>query len=127
MALDVNLIPQLRQRAVPICADGDMAFREPWEAKAFAIVVTLSGEGYFTWSEWVERFSEHVARATADEASGKMPKTYYEQWVDAAEELLIEKGVTSREQIFAKRLSAFQASVGHSNSVKPPLRDEAIQ
>ena len=113
MPLDDTQVALLRSRSLPICADGDMVFKEPWEAKAFAIVVTLSQAGYFTWAEWVDCFSRHVARATNTEAAGDVPKTYYEQWVDAAEELLVSKGVTSTEQLFAKRLGAIQANNQH--------------
>ena len=27
-------------------------FAEPWQAQAFALAVTLSGQGHFTWKEW---------------------------------------------------------------------------
>ena len=114
MALLNEQVVLLRERAMPLCVDGDMVFKEPWEAKAFAIVVTLSQEGRFTWSEWVECFSAHVERATSAEAEGRTAQTYYEQWVDALEELLVKKGVTSAEQIYAKRLSAFKPSLGHT-------------
>ena len=33
-------------------ADTEVVFSEPWEAQAFAMAVTLSGNGYFTWKEW---------------------------------------------------------------------------
>ena len=36
--------------------DGPM-FREPWEAHAFAMAVTLHGRGLFTWPEWAETLS----------------------------------------------------------------------
>lgn len=109
MTLDTAQVALLRARTLPVCADGDMVFKEPWEAKAFAIVVSLSQAGFFTWSEWVDCFSEHVARATEAEASGAAPKSYYEQWVDAAEALLVAKGLTSAEQLFARRLGAIQS------------------
>lgn len=113
MALDDIQVAQLRSRSLPVCADGDMVFTEPWEAKAFAIVVTLAQAGYFTWSEWVDCFSTHVERATNAEVAGNVSKTYYEQWVDAAEDLLVSKGLTSAEQLFAKRLGAIQATNQH--------------
>ena len=113
MALEVAQIALLRARSLPACADGDMVFKEPWEAKAFAIVVTLSQAGCFTWSEWVDCFSEQVTRATQVEADGGVPKTYYEQWVDATESILIAKGVTSPEQLVAKRLGAIQPASAH--------------
>ena len=73
------------------------------EAKVFAIVVKLSEAGHFTWREWVECFAKEVAAATAVEAEGGVPRTYYEQWLDAAERIMIEKGMTSKEQLAARR------------------------
>lgn len=108
MALEASQIAALRARSLPVCADGDMVFKEPWEARAFALVVTLSQAGHFTWSEWVDCFSVQVTKATEAEAAGLTPKTYYEQWVDAAEVLLAAKGLASEDQLFARRLGAIQ-------------------
>ncbi len=88
-------------------------FAAPWEAKAFAMIVSLAEAGHFSWSDWVEHFSTEVAAATAAEASGGEAKTYYEQWLDAAETLLVEKGVTSREQLIAKRFAIGSAGPSH--------------
>ena len=54
--------------------------------------------------------------ATAAEETGAKAKTYYEQWLDAAETLLVEKGVTSRAQLMAKRFAI--GSVGPSHLLK---------
>lgn len=86
-----------------------MAFRPPWEAVAFGLVVSLSQAGLFTWSEWVACFSRHVAKASKAQAQGKPAKFYYEQPVDATEEILVSCGKTSHEQLLARRLSAFTA------------------
>lgn len=80
------------------------------------MVVSLADAGYFSWSDWVDRFSTEVAAATAAEETGGKAKTYYEQWLDAAETLLVEKGVTSREQLMAKRFAI--GSVGPSHLLK---------
>ena len=103
----------LLTKALPVCADGDMTFGAPWEAKAFAIIVKLSEAGHFSWSEWVECFSKEVAAATAVEAGGGSPKSYYEQWLDAAERLVIGKGVTSKEQLVAKRFAIGSVGTAH--------------
>lgn len=118
MALENSHVALLRSRTIPVCADGDMVFNEPWEAKAFAIIVTLSQAGYFTWGEWVDCFSEQVTAATQVEAEGGTPKTYYEQWVDAAEALLVSKGMTSSEQLIAKRLGAFVPAMKHTKAAQ---------
>jgi nitrile hydratase accessory protein len=93
------------QLAKSLRLDADVTFAEPWEAKAFAIVVQLAEAGHFTWREWVECFAKEVAAATAVGAEGGVPKTYYEQWLDAAERIMIEKGVTSKEQLTARRFA----------------------
>jgi nitrile hydratase accessory protein len=110
MALEIAQIALLRSRSLPVCADGDMVFKEPWEARAFALVVTLCQAGYFTWAEWVDGFALQVTKATDMETAGKTPKTYYEQWVDAAESLLVAKGLAAEDQLFARRLGALQPS-----------------
>ena len=103
----------LHAKALPVCVDGDMTFSEPWEAKAFAIIVKLAQAGHFAWAEWVETFSKEVAAATAVEQANGTPKTYYEQWLDAAETLLVAKGFTSREQLLAKRFAIGSAGGMH--------------
>ena len=100
-------------KTLPLGVDADVAFAEPWEAKAFAIVVKLAEAGHFTWSEWVECFSQEVAAATAVEAAGGRPKSYYEQWLDAAERIMVAKGMTSREQLVAKRFAIAAAGPTH--------------
>lgn len=95
----------LDAKALPLGVDADVAFAEPWQAKAFAMVVKLAEAGHFSWPEWVECFSKEVAAATAVEAAGGRPKSYYEQWLDAAERIMIEKGVTSKEQLVARRFA----------------------
>ena len=88
-------------------------FAEPWQAQAFALAVKLSEEGHFTWGEWVDCLSREVARATAAEASGAPAKTCYEQWLDAAETLVVAKGGTSRPQLQAKRFAIGPVGPAH--------------
>ena len=55
----MNLTPQQAMRAavavpgVPRDDDGPV-FREPWEARAFAMALALHEAGVFTWKEWAE-------------------------------------------------------------------------
>ena len=57
-------------------------FAEPWEAQAFALAVSLSEQGLFTWAEWTE------AVAAAPEEG------YYERWLATLERLVTERGLT---------------------------------
>jgi nitrile hydratase accessory protein len=110
----MNPASPLLARALPASVDGERAFAEPWEARAFAIVVELSRAGHFSWSEWVECFSVQVAAASAAEAAGRPAKTYYQQWLDAAESLLAAKGLASREQLAARRFAVGAIGTAHA-------------
>jgi nitrile hydratase accessory protein len=60
----------------------DPVFREPWEAQAFALTVSLHERGLFTWPEWSALLAEEIA-------SGQ---DYYRCWLAALERLVTEKG-----------------------------------
>ncbi|MBC7942316.1 MAG: nitrile hydratase accessory protein [Chitinophagaceae bacterium] len=103
----------LLSRRLPASGDGELKFAAPWEARAFAIVVSLSQAGHFTWSEWVECFSREVALdAGVTSADGK-PRSYYEQWLSAAESLLSAKGLMTAEQLHARRFAVAVAGTGN--------------
>ena len=62
-------------------------FREPWEAQAFAIAVSLHERGVFTWTEWAAVLGEEIKRAQAagDPDTGE---TYYRHWLAALERIV---------------------------------------
>ena len=84
-------------RGIPRDRDGPV-FREPWEAQAFAMAVTLQGRGLFTWSEWAAALGEEIKRAQAagDPDSGE---TYYRHWLATLERMVAQKGVTDPETL----------------------------
>ena len=80
----------------------DRVFSEPWEAQAFALVVSLNERGLFTWSEWTE------AVAAAPEEG------YYERWLATLERLLAERGVTD-----AATLARYRQAWAHAAERTP--------
>jgi len=72
------------------------AFAAPWQAQAFAIVVQLAERGAFGWAEWV------AALAAEPEGDGRDP---WERWLAAAERLVVAKGLTSFDQLAARRFA----------------------
>ncbi|MBL8567654.1 MAG: nitrile hydratase accessory protein [Phreatobacter sp.] len=94
MTPDIAALPH-----IPCDAEGPV-FREPWEAHAFALAVTLNGRGLFTWGEWAETLSATIraAQAAGDPDTGE---TYYTHWLNALEQLVIAKGVTTAPVIDA--------------------------
>lgn len=57
-------------------------FAAPWEARAFALAVTLRDAGHLSWPDFQAALA---ARITADPA-GDVP--YYEHWLAALEALV---------------------------------------
>src|SRR5436305_14308164 len=79
--------------SVPSDDDGPV-FREPWEAQAFAMALSLHERGLFTWNEWATALAEEIKRAQAagDPDTGE---TYYRHWLAALERLIAATGVAS--------------------------------
>ena len=73
-------------------------FREPWEAQAFALAISLHQRGVFTWEEWAQVLSQEIvaAQATGDADLGD---TYYRHWLCALERLVVIKGVSSKQEL----------------------------
>ena len=80
--------------SIPCDAEGPV-FKEPWEAQAFAMTLSLHERGLFTWPEWAATLSAEIKRAQAagDPDTGE---TYYHHWLNALERLVAEKQVTDR-------------------------------
>jgi nitrile hydratase accessory protein len=72
--------------------DGGPVFAEPWQAQAFALAVTLSEQGHFTWKEWAATLAEEL-KASADRGEPDDGSHYYEHWVTALERLVTTKGL----------------------------------
>ncbi len=84
-------------RTIPRDVDGPV-FREPWEAQAFALAVSLQQRGLFSWTEWAQILGAEIKRAQAagDPDTGE---TYYRHWLAALERIVAEKGVTDRDTL----------------------------
>jgi nitrile hydratase accessory protein len=93
---DLDLLPAIRRDA-----DGPV-FRAPWEAQAFAIAVTLSDRGYFSWSDWSARLASEIAKASA---RGEVDdgKRYYHHWLAALEGLVAECGIVLSDELETRR------------------------
>ena len=71
--------------SIPRDSEGPV-FREPWEAQAFAMALTLHARGLFTWPEWSAALAAEIAKEAV--ASGKTIR-----------QLVVEKGIFSSEDL----------------------------
>ncbi len=82
---------------LPHDADGPV-FREPWEAHAFAMAVTLHQRGLFTWTEWAHALAQEIVAAKVA-GDADLGDTYYRHWLCALERLVAVKGASSQQEL----------------------------
>ena len=105
----MNTSPDLESLpSLPRDDDGPV-FREPWEAQAFALTLTLYQEGHFTWGEWAEHLGAEIA-AARDRGEDDLGDTYYEYWVAALEKLVAGKGILTGDDINRRKQEWAQAA-----------------
>lgn len=74
--------------------NGELVFEEPWQGRAFGLVLAMHEAGTLDWEEFRTRLIDAIA-AQADDA-------YYDRWLEAFERLLVERGLIAREEVEAR-------------------------
>lgn len=77
-------------------------FHAPWEAQAFAMTLSLHERGLFTWPEWAEALSAHIARADAN-GEPDDGSAYYHRWLEALEDMVATTSLASKSELAATR------------------------
>jgi nitrile hydratase accessory protein len=105
--------------------DPDAAvFRAPWEAQVFALMVKLQREGVFSAEEWARQLGAAIeaARRAGDPDLGN---TYYLHWLSALEDLVIAKGLATRELLAERHAGAYAAYLAlHADAPEHGDRDD---
>ena len=88
-------------RSIPRNDHGPV-FREPWEAQAFALALSLNQRGLFTWKEWAATLGDEIRKAqrAGDPDTGE---TYYHHWLATLERIVAEKNLTDSETLARTR------------------------
>lgn len=88
--------------------DNGPVFREPWEARAFALALGLHEQGVFDWNEWADALGETIAQA---QGAGDADRgdTYYRHWLACLESLVLRKGLASVDILAREKQAADDA------------------
>ena len=76
-------------------------FAEPWEARAFAIVVNLSEKGMLKWSEWSDTLAEEI-KIAKEKGLPDFGNNYYQFWLSALENILLDKNILKKSDLKSK-------------------------
>lgn len=99
------------QAGAPQDDAGAPVFDEPWQAQAFAITVALHAAGHFAWTEWAEYLGREIKKG--DPATETPQASYYRCWLAALEKIVADKGLSSADELQARKaswLSAYEHS-----------------
>jgi nitrile hydratase accessory protein len=111
--------------SIPRNAEGPV-FREPWEAQAFALALSLNERGVFSWKEWAAALGDEIkkAQAAGDPDTGE---TYYHHWL-ATLERIAAKGLADPHML-ARTRDAWQracARTPHGTPIELEAADLAF-
>ena len=75
--------------------NGELVFNEPWEGRAFGMAVGLRDSHLFGWEAFRDRLEREIAAAgPADDGT-----RYYERWLAAFENLLVDQRLVSAKEL----------------------------
>jgi nitrile hydratase accessory protein len=97
-----ELIARLTEEVdAPLDENQEIIFNNPWEAKAFALVVQMHQENHYEWAEWAAQLSAEI-KSVGEEQSGE---DYYLLWLKAAESLVVKKGLCKQDELLNRKNS----------------------
>ena len=82
--------------------DEGPVFREPGEARAFAMALALHARGLFTWTEWADALARQIKLAQAD-GDPDTGETYYRHWLATLEKLVAAKNIAPASELHRYR------------------------
>jgi nitrile hydratase accessory protein len=98
--------------------NGELVFDAPWESRAFAIAVALSGELY-DWEEFRGELIAEIARWEAEDGSAEDEWSYYERWLASLETVLVARGVISPGEL-GERVERVAHDAAHEHDHEHP-------
>ncbi|MFF4652164.1 nitrile hydratase accessory protein [Streptomyces sp. NPDC001380] len=104
--------------AAPPRSNGELVFAEPWQSRAFGMAVGLCEAGAFTWTRFqaalIARIAAWEAAAAPDE-----PYDYYQLWLAALEDVLVERSAVSAGEVAERAGALARRRPGHDHPDRP--------
>ena len=110
--------------AAPPRSNGELVFAEPWESRAFGLVVTLFKTGAFGWPQFQTALIARIA-AWGEGSERTTDWSYYEHWLGALEDVLASQGALSVDEVTARAHTLARRPRGHDHATAPHGHDRA--
>ena len=86
---------RLADNQQPPRSNGELIFSEPWQARAFGMVVAMHDQGLFAWDAFRDRLIARIGAAAPDPDGG----SYYERWLEALEDVISDEAILSPAEV----------------------------
>jgi nitrile hydratase accessory protein len=83
-------------------------FTEPWEAQVFALAVTLSSQGVYSWREWTETLVGELAQIGSDTEALNGTR-HYLHWLTTLERIAVAKGIVDEQALAVRKRQWIEA------------------
>jgi nitrile hydratase accessory protein len=100
--------------AAPPRSNGELVFAEPWESRAFGLVVTLFDAGVFEWSQFQAALIAQIAAWERDHPAGEC-FSYYRCWLAALESVLAQAGLVAPTDVASRAAALATRPAGHDH------------
>ena len=101
--------------AAPPRRNGELAFAEPWESRAFGLAVALDAAGVIEWEAFRRRLIATIAAWEASHAPDDDSWNYWRCWTEALEQLLYDQGVLGPHEVDARSEVLAARPAGHDH------------
>lgn len=82
----------------PRC-NGELAFDDSWESRAFGIAIALAKKGHYEWEDFRQQLIAAIATWEAEHALDDPSWNYYQRWLSALEHLALESALITPEEL----------------------------
>ncbi len=100
--------------AAPPRRNGELVFAEPWEGRAFGLVMALVDAGHLRYDAFREALVARIAAWEADPPAGEC-WSYYRCWLQALEQVLADGALVTTADVDAREAAFAARPAGHDH------------
>lgn len=100
--------------AAPPRANGELVFAEPWQGRAFGLVMTLTEQGVVSYDAFRDALITRITAWEADPPAGE-PYSYYRCWLQALEQVLDEQSLVPTAEVDERSAAFAVRPAGHDH------------
>lgn len=106
--------------------EDQVVFQDPWHSQLFAITVQMSEKGNFSWTEFVKVFGEALKKERLPTKNLDGSNDYFYCWLNALEEILIEKKISNQNTLILLKEEWTQAYLSTPHGKPVNIKNRSV-